>query len=235
MQRKIVFSEGEYYHIYNRGVERRDIFMETRDKERFVKLLYVANGTKAFEFRQIQNQLMGEIDRDEPLVAIGAYVLMPNHFHILVKETRENGISTFMEKFGTAYSMYFNKKYKRSGFLFQGNFKAEHVDNDEYLKYLFAYIHLNPVKLIEPNWKETGIQDGERAKKYLADYQHSSYADYANGNAGEKRDEVAILTKEEFPEYFAHAHEFKDFVNDWLEFREEAHVAGRAFTKSLSQ
>lgn len=218
MQRNIVFSEGEYYHLYNRGVERRVIFMDAGDRERFVKLLYVANGTKPFEFRQIQNKQMGEINRDEPLVAIGAYVLMPNHFHILVKEIRENGISTFMEKLGTGYSMYFNKRSKRTGFLFEGNFKAEHVDRDEYLKYLYSYIHLNPVKLIDPDWKEKGISNLSKAKKYLSEYQYSSYPDYT----GVEREEQLILSPKEFPKYFDTLHEFNEFIQDWLKYKDEA-------------
>jgi putative transposase len=134
-----------------------------------------------------------------------------------VKEITEGGITQFMEKLGTAYSMYFNKRGKRTGFLFEGNFKAEHVDRDEYLKYLYAYIHLNPVKLIEPEWKEEGIHDLAKAKKYLEGYRYSSYEDYAM----EKREESAILSPKEFPEYFEEVGEFKDFVDEWLLYKKE--------------
>ena len=217
MQRTIEFSEGEYYHIYNRGVDKRDIFQSDRDGERFLKLLFVSNGTKPFIYREIEKMKLHEIDRGEPLVAIGAYCLMPNHFHLLVKETSTGGISKFMEKLGTGYSMYFNKKNSRTGFLFQGNFKAEHVDNDEYLKYLLAYIHLNPVKLIEPEWKETGIRDKQRAQKYLGQYRYSSYGDYL----GEATDESLILSKTEFPEYFTATRDFSDYISDWLDYVHE--------------
>jgi putative transposase len=176
---------------------------------------------------------LDEIKIGERLVAIGAYCLMPNHFHILLKEITEGGISKFMEKLTTAYSKYFNKKHNHSGVLFQGRFKAEHVDNDEYLKYLFAYIHLNPVKLIEPRWRDNGIQNSKVAKSYLSDYKHSSYSDYAKEGTGVNREELTILSPEEFPEYFAEAHDFQDFVNDWLEFRAEAQIGGRALTRSV--
>ena len=139
---------------------------------------------------------------------------MPNHFHILVKEIVENGLSKYMEKLTTGYSMYFNKKYERVGPLFQGRFKGEHVDNDEYLKYLYAYIHLNPMKIIEPNWKEIGIKDKKRALKYISQYYYSSYGDYY----GIKREEGAILSKNEFPLYFSKNHNFKLYINDWLTF-----------------
>ena len=166
---------------------------------------------------KLKKKKLHEIDRGEPLVAIGAYCLMPNHFHLLVKEISAGGISKFMEKLGTGYSMYFNKKNGRTGFLFQGNFKAEHVDSDEYLKYLFAYIHLNPVKLIEAEWKETGIRDKQRAQKYLGQYRYSSYRDYL----GEGTDESLILSKTEFPEYFTATRDFSDYISYWLDYVHE--------------
>ena len=214
MQRTISFAEGEYYHVYNRGTEKRNIFMEARDYARFTKLLFIANGTKPFVFREIKNKTLSEVDRDEQLVAIGAYCLMPNHFHILMKEMSEGGVSKFMEKLGTGYSMYFNKKYKRTGVLYQGSFKAEHVDNDEYLKYLYSYIHLNPVKLIDPTWKEVGIRDAEKTRAYLENYHSSSYLDYL----GVDREEKLILSKGKFPEYFDKPKDFKEYISDWLEF-----------------
>jgi putative transposase len=220
MQRIIEFSEGEYYHIYNRGVDKRNIFLDSGDHDRFVKLLYLSNGTKPFVFRDVQDKDLKDIERNDLLVAVGAYCLMPNHFHLLVKEIHEGGITQFMEKLGTAYSMYFNKRSKRTGFLFESNFKAQHVDNDEYLKYLFAYIHLNPVKLIEPSWKDFGIRDIGKAKKYLEDYQYSSYADHL----GIKRKEDLILSRKEFPEYFEKTHEFKSFIDDWLKYKDDPEI-----------
>ncbi len=217
MQRKITFSEDEFYHLYNRGVEKRNIFIEKNDWARFHKLLYLANGTNPVRFSAIKNLALNDIDRGKPLVAIGAYVLMPNHFHILVKEIIKNGLSRFMEKLTTGYSMYFNKKYERVGPLFQGRFKGEHVDNDEYLKYLYAYIHLNPVKLIEPNWKEVGIKNKKRALNYIDQYHYSSYEDYC----GFKREECAILSKGDFPSYFSEFPDFKMYINDWLNFKKD--------------
>ena len=217
MERKFTFAEGEFYHVYNRGVEKRDIFMSTDDRQRFQKLLYLANGTKPFVYKTIQRMPLDKIDTGEKLVAIGAYCLMPNHFHILIKEINKGGISTFMEKLATGYSKYFNKKHQRVGVLFQDRFKAEHVDTDEYLKYLYAYIHLNPVKLIDPLWKEFGIRDAVGAKKYLDGYRDSSYLDYL----GKDREEKLILTKSEFPEYFDKPKDFSAYVNDWLEFVKE--------------
>ncbi|MCX6735763.1 MAG: transposase [Candidatus Parcubacteria bacterium] len=217
MERKFNFSVDEYYHVYSRGTERREIFLDNFDKERFLKLLFVLNSGKPFKFRDVKDTSYANISRGNPRTAIGAFCLMPNHFHLLLRETEEGGISAFMGKLLTAYSMYFNKKYKRTGGLFEGTFRAEYVDNDNYLKYLFAYIHLNPVKLIEPEWKEKGIANKSFAENYLKKYRYSSYEDYM----GSEREENIILSKEVFPEYFDSIHDFKDFITDCLTYKNE--------------
>ena len=217
MERKTEIEVDEYYHIYNRGVERRNIFLDKSDRERFLRLLHIANSHKPFVFRLVRGLPLDKIDVGEKKVAIIAYVLMPNHFHILVKEIIENGTSEFMEKLLTGYVMYFNKKYERVGPLFQGTFKATHVDRDEYLKYLFAYIHLNPIKRIESKWEEQGIRDKKGAERYLKKYRFSSYIDYIDV----KRTENLILAKDEAPDYFSDAYEFKDFLRDWLDYKSD--------------
>lgn len=222
MLRKTDFSTGEFYHLYNRGTDKRNIFTNRNDYNRFVTLLYLCNGNESVDIdRKLrEGRSFPELmlaTRGDQLVNIGAYCLMPNHFHILVREKQENGISQFMKKLSTAYSMYFNSKYKRSGGLFEGRFKAKHVDSDEYLKYLFSYIHLNPVKLIDSDWKENGIVDRNKAKKYLKEYIYSSYLDYV----GEHRREKNILTKESFPAYFESFNEFENFIDEWLSFKDE--------------
>ena len=214
MDRKIKFSLGEYYHIYNRGVEKRKIFLEKNDYTRFTKMLRLANGEKPVVFRLVQGMPLDKVDVGERVTAIGAYVLMPNHFHILARETKENGLSSFMEKLTTSYSMYFNKKYERVGSLFQGRFKAEHIDSDEYLKYLLSYTHLNPIKLYQPSWKEEGLYDSKQAEKFLNQYQYSSYLDYVE----KYRTEKVILSLDKFPKYFDNKSTFVAFHNDWLSF-----------------
>ena len=214
MNRKFDFSIGEFYHIYNRGTDRRLIFLDEDDKERFQKLLYLCNSKKSIVFRDIPIGLTYVFDRGETLVDIGAYCFMPNHFHLLLHEKIGGGVSLFMQKLLTAYSTYFNKKHERSGGLFQGTFMATHVNNDEYLKYLLSYIHLNPVKIIDPKWKENGIADKVGAKKYLQKYNYSSYIDYI----GQNRKEQIILYTEAFPEYFSMIKDFSNFIDEWLSF-----------------
>jgi putative transposase len=219
MQRKIDFSVGEYYHIYSRGTDKRVIFSDFVDYQRFKMLLYVCNGVDPVD---INRHFRGgrtiaelfKIKHRATLVDIGVYCLMPNHFHILVKEKKEGGITKFIMKLLTAYSMYFNKRNDRTGALFESKFKAKHIDSDEHLKYLFAYVHLNPVKIIDPRWKEDGISDRENTKKYLDKYNFSSYSDYQETH----RVESSIINREVFPEYFKTEKDFNVFIDEWLSF-----------------
>jgi len=122
--RKVSFVSGEFYHVYNRGNSRQEIFHSQTDYDRFSALLYAANGAASIDSREVSLEDMFTFDRGEQQVAIGAYCLMPNHFHILVTPLVEGGLITFMRKLATGYSMYFNKKHHRTGSLFEGRFKS---------------------------------------------------------------------------------------------------------------
>ena len=209
--------QGEYYHLYNRGNSKQKIFHDARDYSRFISLLYISNSKDNFNLYDLERNAdfnVYDLDRRETLVSIGAFCLMPNHFHVLVREKIDGGISRFMQKLGTAYSMYYNKKYQRSGALFEGKFKSRHLDMDRYLKYIFAYIHLNPTKLIQRDWKERGIKNVQQALKYLKEYPYSSYKDFV----GEKRVQVKILDVKVFPRYFPDKVSFKREILDWLTY-----------------
>ena len=224
MGRKFQLGVGEFYHLYNRGNDRRVIFLDDNDKERFIKLLFLCNDSDSLVFRDFSAVKPKKVIHNigstyvnqgrEPITDIGAYCLMQNHFHILAREKTEDGISRFMQKLSTAYTMYFNKKHGRSGALFEGRFKAKFADKDDYLEYLFSYIHLNPIKLIDPEWKERGIGDLEAAKKFLSDYPYSSYLDYI----GRERPEKSILNYSAFPDYFQSTKEFEAVLGSWLNY-----------------
>lgn len=214
--RKVSFVPGEFYHLYNRGNSRQVIYKTDADYTRFMTLLYIANGTNSLDFRRIDQEELFRSERGEQQVAIGAYCLMPNHFHILVTPLVEDGVTTFMRKLTTGYSMYFNKRHLRTGSLFEGRFKSEHADNDNYLKYLFSYIHLNPVKLIQSDWLKVGIRDKSEALKYLRDYKYSSYID--NDLV---RPESGILEKRKFPEYFSSYENYEGEMEEWLNFKRD--------------
>jgi len=213
-QRKVGFAHGEFYHIYNRGNSKQVIFKNITDHRRFQQMLYAMNSREGVTFRFIEKEKMYTYDRGEQLVYIGAYCLMPNHFHILLTPAVEQGVQTFMQKLSTGYSMYFNKRYERSGGLFEGRFKSQHVGSDEYLKYLFAYIHLNPLKLIDSKWKEQGLKNTAGAEKYLTEYRFSSFSDFLK-----QREECSILHIESFPEYFPNRESFLEEINEWMNFR----------------
>jgi len=217
--RKVNFAQGEYYHIYNRGNSKQRIFHDDQDHRRFVDLLYISNSSSKFNLYDLNrnhNFNIYDYETDNPLVAIGAYCLMPNHFHILITEIEDSGISKFMQKLATAYSMYYNKKYKRTGGLFEGKFKSEHADSDTYLKYLFSYIHLNIVKLIQKDWKERGIRDKEKTLNHLKLYKYSSYLDYLEIN----RPQGKILNVKLFPKYFSTRKIFTEEIFEWLTFKD---------------
>ncbi len=216
--RNVSFSLGEYYHIYNRGNSKQKIFHDKEDHKRFVDLLYAINRDEKFNFADsLKGISVYELDGSNKLVSIGAYVLMPNHFHILLTENIEGGISRFMQKLSTAYAMYYNKKYDRTGSLFEGKFKAQHLNTDRYLKYIYSYIHLNPIKLIDKEWKERGIRNKKRAIEYLREYEYSSYLDHMSF----PRIQNKILDRKIFPAYFANTQEFVKDIMDWINYRED--------------
>ncbi len=221
MGRQITFAPGEFYHLYNRGVDKRKIFSTIADYERFLALLYICNGSNPVNLneqgRSLFSILKNSAERGEPLMNICGYVLMPNHFHILAHESIEGGISKYMQKLGNAYIGYFNKRNRRSGTLFEGTFKARHASRDPYFSYILSYIHLNPVKLIEPKWKETGIANKSKAKNFLEGYKYSSYPDYA----GQNRMEACIVNKSALPSHCTSAADFKEEVNLWLNYNAE--------------
>jgi len=198
---------GEYYHIYNRGNGKSDIFLDDSDYDRFVKLLYICNSNLNFKFNHsIIDKGINAFDlyRESPLVDILSWVIMPNHFHLILISRESNlwtenynPISEFMRKLSTSYAMYFNKKYKRTGGLFEGKFKSKHLNEENYFQYMFSYIHLNPVKLIQPDWKEKGIKDKKKARYFLKKYKYSSLLDFISI----KRLESKIINKDVIPDY----------------------------------
>ncbi len=216
--RKVNFLEGEYYHIYNRGNSKKEIFHDKYDYFHFMKLMYICNNTdniKIFNDNRYGTEVFDKMV--ENIVSLGAYCLMPNHFHFLITEKIDRGVSKFMQKLSTAYVMYYNKKYRHTGSLFEGKFKSVHASNDIQLKYLFSYIHLNPIKLIQKDWKENGIINKKEALNFLDNYEYSSYKDYSQ----KERIYNKVLNIKDFPDYFYTKEKFKDEIIEWLSFNTE--------------
>jgi len=144
--RTIQFTNNEYYHVFNRGVDKRIIFNTQEQQAYFMSRLQLLNSTDSRKYitnkrsRFKNKDILGE---GEDLVSIVAYCLLPNHYHLLLKQNVDNGISQFMQRLGTAYTMFFNQQENRSGGLFQGKFKATHLSGEFALPVLSAYINLN--------------------------------------------------------------------------------------------
>lgn len=152
--RKAIFANGEFYHVYNRGTDKRSIFGDRYDQQRFLQSMVEFNvldpigSIYAHSFRN--EKLSGlatkegfEGESGEKLVEVVAYCLNPNHYHFILKQVSDKGVEKYMHRLGTGYVRYFNEKYERSGSLFQGKFKAIHIDSNEYLLHVSAYVNLN--------------------------------------------------------------------------------------------
>jgi REP element-mobilizing transposase RayT len=231
-ERKTKLVEGEIYHIYNRGNFRHEIFHDEQDYTRFKKILYLSNGTKKFKYKDLlkYDKNIFNVEKGDEIVSVLCYVLMPNHFHLLliakpiamhknqgVNKHLDNNISIYMKRVTSAYSMYYNRKYKKTGTLFESKFKSEHVNDNNYFKYLFSYIHLNPVKLVQSNWKEEGIKNFEEVNTFLHRYKHSSFKEYFKTEilpTGENK----IIRPEEFFYRIEQGVDLQKEIFDWLKF-----------------
>ena len=211
------FVTEEIYHIYNRGVEKRTICMDKSDYFRFVHGLYEFNDTAPSQniFYKLPNLRSYEVGlrKKEPLVEIMCFCLMPNHYHLLLKQLVENGITLFMRKLGTGYTNYFNLKHKRVGALFQGIFKAVRVKREPHLLYLPHYIHLNPLDLLMPEWREQKIKNLHKALRFLETYNWSSYLDFIG-----KKNFPEVIKKDFLSEIYHHrtALQYKQNIREWL-------------------
>jgi REP element-mobilizing transposase RayT len=146
--RKEPLLTGEYYHIYNRGVDKRDIFNDLKDLERFKESIKQFNQVEGIGSLEMYNKSVRALGshpqiKSEPLVAIVALCVNPNHFHFIIKQLVDGGIAKFMQKVLGGYTYYFNQKHQRSGALFQGTFKSKIVKNENYFRKIFSYVNKN--------------------------------------------------------------------------------------------
>lgn len=179
VMRQPVFAENAVYHVFNRGVDKRTVFVDDTDYLRFLHQLYELNDEDAVvnvkyyfnpKTMSVESRPVKKLFRPRKcLVDILVFALMPNHYHLMLRQRVENGITRFMQKLGTGYTMYFNKKNQRTGSLFQGTFKAVQITSNEHLIYLPHYIHTNPLKL---------HYGGLTSIDFLKQYRWSSFLDY---------------------------------------------------------
>ena len=192
------------YHALNRGVEKRTLFLDNQDRARFVHDMYEFNDTapagNAYRlFHPMMEIRSPSLRGREQIVDIHGWCLMGNHYHLLLSERLENGLSLFLRKLNVGYAMYFNEKYKRSGTLFQGRTKKLRINSEAYFLHILHYIHLNPLDFLEGagSWRELRIASEEKAAQHLNEYRWSSYLDYCG-----QKNFPSVITKELFGDVF---------------------------------
>lgn len=214
-----IFANNQFYHVYNRGVDKRRVFMDDKDYYRFIHDLFEFNDENMVMnilrriLRRTEGNPISFIKVRQPrklLVEIISYCLMPNHYHLFLRQRVDGGISKFLQKLGIGYTNYFNQKHERSGVLFQGKFKAVSVEDDVQFTHISRYIHLNPVELIKPNWKEEGIKNWREARQFLESYRWSSYLDYIG-----KKNFPSLINKQFLSNYFDNEKEYQEFIKEW--------------------
>lgn len=214
--RKIKFANDEYYHIFNRGVDKRKIFSDKKDLFRFFQSMNEFNVINPIgsiyenSFRKGQSKQLGSsASKQEKLVNFVCHCLNPNHYHFILEQLVDRGIEKYMQRLGTGYTKYFNNKHKRTGSLFQGKFKAAHINSNEYLLHVSAYVNLN----------DKVHQLGSKASKLTSKLSMSSWKEYV------KNDKNGFCEKGIILEQFNNPKEYKGFVEtslkDILKRREE--------------
>ena len=219
---------GAVCHVYNRGVEKRSIFTRERDYLRFIHGLFEFNDetpaiNTLYYFDQesvpLKNIEVGlryaGMDSRALLVEILAFVLMPNHFHLMLRQIREGGITEFMRKLGTGYTNYFNKKYERVGHLFQGKYKSATLVSEAHFVHLPYYIHSNPLDLFSTKTKK-GEVSSKDAFEFLKSYRWSSFSDYIG-----KQNFPSVTQRDFLLHFFAGEMQYKKDFQGWLAEREE--------------
>ncbi|MFH1979078.1 MAG: transposase [Patescibacteria group bacterium] len=194
--KKVIFAPGEYYHIFCRTIMNFPVFGDAKNADRFMKSLWIANSDNSgtvFQFlRSYKNasveDLLDLLKGSEKLVDVLSYTLMKDHYHLLLKERVEGGISEFVRKCNISISKYNNIRNGRRGPIFESRFNAKHVDDNRYLMHLFCYILLNPLDfLVNRSWREHGLKNWKVAKEKLLNYPYSSVSGFLRGLEKEDR------------------------------------------------
>lgn len=206
------------YHALNRGVDKRELFLDSADYVRFIHDLYEFNTTAPAEqtARCLRNKdTSGLRNRtSERLVDIHGWCLMKNHYHLLLSERIEGGLSLFLRKINVGYANYFNIRYERQGTLFQGRTKKIVIETDAHFLYILHYIHLNPLDYHtgSEDWRvrtRGTIRGSNKALSYLRTYRWSSYLDYINvKNFPSLLRTDAFKNSDVFPDYLAAVQEY---------------------------
>ncbi len=220
----------DLYHVLNRGIDGRKLFLDSQDYVRFIHNLYEFNDTASASEsvrRDIHDSNVGPRRSHirERLVAIHGWTLMEDHYHLLISELIEGGLLKFMMKVNVGYAKYYNERYGRHGHLFQGKTKKILLENETHFLYILHYLHLNPLDYFAgaEGWRErdrSTIENAEDALAYLDGYRWSSYLDYCS-----KKNFPSILTKNLFEDTPG---EYQKAVENYLRDIETAPISGHA-------
>lgn len=212
---------GKIYHVLSRGIEKRKIFLKNQDYSRFVfglELFNDANASRLWEVVTKAGSVPALVLPQKPrqrIVELLAFALMPNHYHLILKEIQSGGISLFMKKMG-GYSTYFNRQYNRVGPLFP-RYKAVPIQDDVQLHTIFAYVHTNPVELIEPEWKNRKVQNITHAIEYAENYKWSSLHEYIDEPSFPNPTQLDF-----FMNFFGTKERCKEAIVDWIQYKAQS-------------
>ncbi len=214
--RDIEFINDEYYHIYNRGVDGRSLFEDPYDYHRFCQSMFLFNDrhyrdevARYEKMVRLSGHEIFENER-EPFVKIFSFTLMPNHYHILIQQLVEGGVSKLFQKLNKGYSSYFNRKHERTGPLLEGPFKARHIANDSYLEHLIAYIHLNILDLTPHDWRNGLVDDWKTAFQSMNQYPWSSHQLYCD-----VPQRFPLVDLELYSKLFGSKEKYEDALREW--------------------
>lgn len=197
------FEKNSIYHIYNRGVVKQKIFKNLKDYQRFLFLLFTANSVEPIRLRVTTSESVFQCLRGDTYVTVLAYCLMPNHFHLVLKENIDGGIGKFMQKLQMGYAKYFNLKYDGSGAVFQGAYKVRLINSEKYLSVIFLYVHSNPRDLHEIE-----------TYKDLVDYEFSSFGEYQDNINTTTRMQSVVIDKDFGFEVWPNVQEMNNFLKN---------------------
>lgn len=222
--RKEAFFVNDFVHIYNRGNRKQEIVRDEADREYFLDALFYFNNKKTppVPLSFIRKSNYGNtVNRfiwqphwpaRDPLVKILAFILLDNHFHLLIQEINDGGTTAFMRKFATGITNRFNTKYNETGRLFQGAYKAKRVDSENYLRYLSIYIQIKNAFEVHPKGSQYAVEHFDEAYVFATRYPYGSLAVYT------KNRECPIVDTDDLRDIFIHESEYKEFARGALPF-----------------
>ena len=223
----------ELYHVLSRGVDKRKIFLDDKDRFRFIHNLFEFNNqdnviNNTFFFNLIDIERRYKKKKRKTLVEVHAFCLMDNHYHLLVSSSVENGIPKFMKKVNMGYSKYFNVKYDRTGALFEGRHKKILVKDEAHFIHLPYYIHLNPLDFVAPEWRDRRIKDFKKAIDFINSYRWSSHLDYIGEN------NFPLVTQRKFlMNFFENEKKYKSSIEKWIKDMDIANIKDENMEKVM--